>query len=101
VLKLKLGQRRTCTCLLTALLLVSFHPRAAAQSSKAGTATAAQLEAAREYIRSGWRTLSRSNRDLPKAAEDPKFAPAEGGRWPVYVSGREDLSGVERGLRAA
>jgi alpha,alpha-trehalase len=37
---------------------------------------------------------------LPSAAADPKFAPAEGNRWPVYVSAREDLAGIERRLRA-
>ena len=79
--------------------------RAAAQA----TATPAQLAAAREYVRRGWRTLTRSNRDLLKAAADPKFqsalsseqrVPPRSLRWPVYVARGEDLSAVRRRLRA-
>jgi alpha,alpha-trehalase len=86
------------------LLLVPFA-RASAQER----ATPAQLAAAREYVRRGWRTLTRSNRDLLSAAADPKFqsslsarqnVPAERLRWPVYVARDEDLAAVERRLRA-
>jgi alpha,alpha-trehalase len=74
-----------------------------------GRATAAQLEAAREYIRRSWHTLSRSNRNLAAAAVDPKFRPMEGSRnlvnfspyrWPVYVARDESLRAVGRSLRA-
>jgi len=71
-------------------------------------ATPAQLGAARDYIRRGWHTLTRSNRDLAAAAVDPKFKPTSSPdgnspstrRWPVYVARDENLRAVERYLRA-
>ena len=65
-------------------------------------ATPAQLEAAREYVRRSWRTLTRSNRDLAAAAVDPKFKPSRPSqhRWPVYVARGENLAAIERALRA-
>src|SRR5215207_731240 len=63
-------------------------------------ATPAQLQSIRRYIKQSWRTLSRSNAQLAAAAVDPKFPVPGGGRWPVYVSRREDLRGIEQTLRA-
>jgi alpha,alpha-trehalase len=60
-------------------------------------------------VRRGWRTLTRSNRDLLAAAIDPKFqstlqaqsnTPPRSLRWPVYVARGENLSAVEQRLRA-
>jgi len=85
--------------LLAAVVAHAGGARPHAQGSVA-RATAAQLDSIREYIRRSWHTLSRSNRDLAAAAVDPKFKPAAEGRWPVYVSHTEDLSAVERTLRA-
>jgi alpha,alpha-trehalase len=90
---------------LVLLLLLSTPARAEAQER----ATPAQLAAAREYVRRGWRTLTRSERDLLSAATDPKFQStlsAEQGvpprllRWPVYVARGENLAAVRRRLRA-
>ena len=36
-----------------------------------------------DYIKQTWKTLTRSNRDLAKAAVDPKFHALPNGRWPV------------------
>ena len=44
----------------------------------------------RAYIRATWETLTRSERDLPRAAVDPKAAHAPGAPWPVYVAVTED-----------
>lgn len=63
-------------------------------------ATPAQLAAARAYIRRGWQTLVRSNRELAEAAVDPKLEEPADGRWPVYVSRKEDLAAVGRALQA-
>jgi alpha,alpha-trehalase len=52
-----------------------------------------------EYIKQTWSVLTRSNRDLAKAAMDPKFQPLADGRWPVYVARGDDLQAVEKGLR--
>jgi alpha,alpha-trehalase len=62
-------------------------------------ASAEQLRAVRRYIKRSWQTLTRSNAQLAAAAVDPKFR-RERGPWPVYVSAREDLAGIERELRA-
>ncbi len=43
-----------------------------------------------DYINQTWRTLTRSNRDLPAAAVDPKFHPEPDGRWPVYVPAADE-----------
>jgi alpha,alpha-trehalase len=50
------------------------------------------------YIRQTWATLTRSNKDLPKAAVDPKFHPGPDGRWPVYLPGNEDVVSVRAAL---
>lgn len=94
---------------LALLLLAAPAPARAQQPRAADRATPAQLEAAREYVRRGWRTLMRSNRGLAAAAVDPKFkaadAPAHPAdkrprRWPVYVARDENLGAVEQSLRA-
>jgi alpha,alpha-trehalase len=61
----------------------------------------AAVVALREYIARSWTTLTRSVRDLPQAARDPKMKPGPGGRWPVYLSRREDRALVEGRLREA
>jgi alpha,alpha-trehalase len=63
--------------------------------------TPQRLEPVRKYIREGWTTLTRSSRDLIRAAPDPKLHLAPGQPWPVYLSHREDRSRVEKELTAA
>ncbi|HKY05863.1 MAG TPA: trehalase family glycosidase [Blastocatellia bacterium] len=63
-------------------------------------ATPEQFQSVRDYIKRSWRTLMRSNAKLADAAVDPKFKREAGQRWPVYVSGKEDLKRVEQSLRA-
>jgi hypothetical protein len=46
----------------------------------------ALLQRLRAYIKSSWTTLSRSNRDLPRALPDPKMPRRPGGRWLLYVA---------------
>jgi alpha,alpha-trehalase len=58
----------------------------------------ARLAPVRAYIASGWRVLTRSNRDLPEAARDPKVPLPAGARWPVYLAADEDLIAVSRRL---
>jgi alpha,alpha-trehalase len=50
------------------------------------------------YIKQTWTVLTRSNRDLPKAAVDPKFHPGPDGRWPVFVPRTESASEIEAAL---
>lgn len=51
-----------------------------------------------KYIKEGWTSLTRSSRDLIRAAPDPKLHLAPGQPWPVYLSAREDRARVEKEL---
>jgi len=51
------------------------------------------------HIRNTWRILVRSSQNLAAAAPDPKYRPEADGRWPVFVSDREDFHRVENELR--
>jgi alpha,alpha-trehalase len=53
-----------------------------------------------EYIQQTWKVLTRSNRNLPKAAVDPKFHPGPDGKWPVYIPRSEDVKAIEGELTA-
>jgi alpha,alpha-trehalase len=60
-----------------------------------------RLAPVREYIKKSWATLTRSTRDLARAAPDPKFPREPGRPWPVYLSAREDRARVEQALAQA
>ena len=68
-------------------------------AGQAALPSAAQIADVRKYIDTGWTTLTRSNRDLPAAAKDPKLPRPPGSPWPVYVSAREDRDRVAREVR--
>jgi len=53
------------------------------------------------YIKQTWTTLTRTNEELATSAVDPKFPVPADGRWPVYVSSKEDMSSVQERLRKA
>src|SRR5579884_4101927 len=65
----------------------------------AQTATQTQTEPIQRYIERTWTTLTRSNRDLAKAAVDPKFHPAADGRWPVFVAQPDNLEAIQARLQ--
>jgi alpha,alpha-trehalase len=73
---------------------------AAAAAGEQELPSQARLDAVHRYIKAAWSTLSRSNRDLAAAAQDPKLHLPPGTRWPVYLSCREDRSRVEKELSA-
>src|SRR5262245_63314414 len=58
----------------------------------------ARLQQLREYIKKSWTTLSRSNRDLPRALPDPKMPRPAGARWLLYIASTESKARVEREL---
>lgn len=68
-------------------------------SAAAQTAARKQPASIEEYIKRTWPVLTRSTRDLAKAAIDPKFKPTGDGRWPVYVARGENLEAIEKQLR--
>ena len=83
--------------LITILLLI-FSPLPSSKSA-ANKASATQLQAIQRYIKQSWHTLTRSSAQLAKAAPDPKFKVPADGRWPVYVSRRENIKRIEETLR--
>jgi alpha,alpha-trehalase len=62
---------------------------------------AERIAEVRRYIKAGWSTLSRSLRDLPAAAQDPKMAHTPGQPWPVYYASTETRRAVDRAVAAA
>lgn len=86
--------------LIIILLLISSSFASAGSESAADDASAEQLQAIQKYIKQSWHSLTRSSAELAKAAPDPKFKPMANGRWPVYISRRENLKLIEQRLRA-
>jgi alpha,alpha-trehalase len=86
--------------LIAILLLGSSSFASTEPQSAADNASAEQLRAIQKYIKQSWHTLTRSSAELAKAAPDPKFKPMADGRWPVYISRRENIKLIEQRLRA-
>lgn len=81
---------------LTLALLV-----ASATVTQPASQKSAQLRAIETYISQSWHTLTRSNKDLARAATDPKFPLGPEQRLPIYVAAaNEDVQRVESSLRA-
>ena len=62
--------------------------------------SAARIQGVRQYIKRSWSVLTRSARDLPRAAPDPKMRRSPGESWPVYVAADENRASIERTLRS-
>ena len=84
---------------LITILVLAASPLTLAEPS-VDTASREQLSAIQKYIKQSWHTLTRSSAQLAKAAPDPKFTAMPDGRWPVYVSRRENIKLIEQRLRA-
>jgi alpha,alpha-trehalase len=82
--------RRLSLCVLTAFV---------AGAGFADLPSAERLAPVQRYIKESWTTLTRSNRDLPVAARDPKMARPAGEPWPVYVAATEDRERILADLR--
>jgi len=88
------SRRRAAWCLaftLTATL--------AGGAQQARLPSATQIADVRAYIRQTWHTLTRSTRDLPKAAPDPKIRRGPGEPSPVYLAADESRAATEQRLR--
>src|SRR5712691_7061980 len=62
--------------------------------------SAERIKSVRTYIKQTWHTLTRSARDLPKAAPDPKIRRAQDEPAPVYLAADESRTETEQALRA-
>ena len=89
---------RRLVTLCAALTLFVALPAASDQPSFPRTE---RITAIRQYIKQSWQTLTRSVRDLPRAAPDPKFRRADGKPAPVYVAADEDRTAIAGALRRA
>jgi alpha,alpha-trehalase len=83
---------------LAVLAVLSCRPATPAVPAHEGPLGPNRVERVRRYINKSWPVLTRSNRDLPVAARDPKFPHQEGTPWPVYLAPSEDRAAVERRL---
>ncbi len=75
-------------------------PPSAPTAAATAAPSPAQLARLGAYIHAAWPTLTRSLRDLPRAAIDPKADHRPGTPWPVYLSAGTDLPAVDAALRA-
>jgi alpha,alpha-trehalase len=89
-------RRKTSPPLLFAATAVALACVALAQNSSPPTSTTDILL----YIKQTWGTLTRSNKNLPTAAVDPKFHPDADGRWPVFIPRSENLQALDERLKA-
>jgi alpha,alpha-trehalase len=83
-----------------AVAAAAFVSAPVARTEEAAVLSAARVAAVRTYIKTAWTTLSRSARDLAKAAPDPKVHRPAGQPWPVYLPPEEDRARVQAGLQA-
>jgi alpha,alpha-trehalase len=74
-------------------------PTAAPATAAPDPLDPARLGPLRTYIKRGWALLTRSNRELPEAAADPKFPVAAGAPLPVYYAA-SDRTRVTASLQA-
>src|SRR2546425_12412427 len=88
-------RRRAAFCL--ALIVTGALGSAAGQ---APFPSAARIASVRTYIKQTWHTLTRSARDLPKGAPDPKIRRAPDEPSPVYLAPDESRTEAEQRLRA-
>src|SRR5947208_9655988 len=97
--------RETLTrAIVVALAITHAAPRGVGGQTPAAPSasgpSASQIRAVRQYIKRTWTVLTRSARDLPRAAPDPKMRRAPGASWPVYVAADEDRAAIARTLGA-
>jgi alpha,alpha-trehalase len=72
----------------------------AAPAAPTQASETARLAKLRAYIHDTWPVLTRSLRDLPRAAIDPKADHRPGTPWPVYLPPDTDAAEIDAALRA-
>src|SRR5262245_61462945 len=83
----------------TPFLLLTVLAAGLLSASPPQSPTAEEIRELRHYIKEGWTTLSRSNRDLPRALPDPKMRHGPGQPWTLYIPTGEDRARLQRELR--
>jgi len=60
----------------------------------------AHVDEVRRYIKQTWTTLTRSPRDLARAAPDPKLHRDADATWPVYIAADENRDEIQKRVTA-
>src|SRR5262245_48640381 len=87
--------------LAVALTLLGVSIPAQQTAAPSAAPSAQRVQAIGTYIKKTWTVLTRSIRDLPRAAPDPKMHRDANARWPLYIAADEDRAAIERQLAAA
>jgi alpha,alpha-trehalase len=95
-----LRTRRLAACVAVVGLAASVIAGQTTIERRAALPAANRLEAVHEYITRTWTLLTRSTRDLPRAAPDPKMHRAADAPWPLYIAADENREAIERSLRS-
>ncbi|HXD20636.1 MAG TPA: hypothetical protein VN654_26655, partial [Vicinamibacterales bacterium] len=83
----------------SALLAQAPAPKRAPATTQAPALT--HVDEVRRYIKRTWTTLTRSPRDLARAAPDPKMHKPADATWAVYVAADESRSAIQQRVTAA
>src|SRR5438105_4941508 len=97
--------QRAISVIAVLALAASAAPTRGAAPQTTGQSTpfpgAAPIQAVRQYIKRSWALLTRSVRDLPRAAPDPKMRRDVDQPWPVYIAADENREAIQQSLRTA
>src|SRR4051794_13923087 len=91
---------RLAACVVAVALGTSLWAQVSAPAPPAQTSALTHVTEVRAYIKRTWTTLTRSPRDLARAAPDPKMHRGADATWPVYVASDEDLAVIRKRVAA-
>src|SRR5262245_37956719 len=96
-----LRRRRSAALAGHALALGLWATLWAQAPAQAPPTTLTHVDEVRRYIKRTWTTLTRSPRDLARAAPDPKLHRDADAVWPVYIAGDENRDAIQKRVTAA
>src|SRR3954470_1250655 len=91
---------RLAACVVAVVLGTSLWAQVSAPAPPAQSSALTHLTEVRAYIKRTWTTLTRSPRDLARAAPDPKMHRGADAIWPVYIAADENRSAIQKQLAA-
>src|SRR4051794_7929012 len=91
---------RLAACVVAVALGTSLWAQVSAPAPPAQSSALTHVTEVRAYIKRTWTTLTRSPRDLARAAPDPKMHRGADAIWPVYIAADENRSAIQKQLAA-